>query len=402
MPLKQKNKTRTIKIDLINVKRPEFHFKVNLKGTNLAGIALESAKPGDKVRVARRGFYSDFDGDFFFTCLDEISELILQDWLNKGKNKESRISNCLIFIDKNSKAEVFVNCPTFMEVTIKESSKNQSLIKREDISDIQKVSFSGVNLRSDLAIIYIFSNRWHRGIFFDLLPIDPKTKVSQSADLGVLFGACHAFLTFPEIYQYQTFPELKNKLFGAGWFPFIQILGKPFNEIIKMIKNDLPLNDIEKVIISSFDETKITSMYNTWVSNQLFKKRELFLKKGVEEYLEKDCISAIHVLYPCIEGILQDLSYDIETQGDAGERLTTKLISYLKSKNPETRLLLPDSFKEYLIDSYFMKFNRQSEEIDLSRHSLAHGAAINEDNYNQTRTLQAILILDQLSSYMQA
>jgi hypothetical protein len=402
IPLKQNNKTRTIKIDLIEAKRPEFHFKVNLKGTNLAGIALETAKPGDKVRVARRGFYSDFDGDFFFTCLNEISELILQDWLNKGKIKESKISNCLIFIDKNSKADVFVNCPTFMEVTIKESSKNHSLIKREDISDIQKVSFSGVNLRSDLAVIYIFSNRWRRGIFFDLLPIDPKITISQPTDLSVLFGACYAFLTFPEIYQYQTDTELKNKLYSAGWFPFIQILGKPFNEIFNMIKNDLPLTDIEKLIISSFDETKITSMYNTWVSNQLFKKREVFLKKGIEEYLEKDCISAIHILYPCIEGILQDLSYDIETQGDAGERLTTKLISYLKSKNPETRLLLPDNFKEYLIDSYFMKFNRQSDEIDLSRHSLAHGAAINEDDYNQAKTLQAILILDQLSSYMQA
>ncbi len=243
---------------------------------------------------------------------------------------------------------------------------------------------------------------WHRGMFFDLLPIDPKTTISQPTDLSVLFGACHAFLTFPEIYQYQTYPELKNKLYNAGWFPFIQILGKPFNEIFNVIKNDLPLTDIEKLIVSSFDETKITLMYNIWVSNQLFKKRELFLKKGIEEYLEKDCISAIHVLYPCIEGILQDLSYDIETQGDAGERLTTKLISFLKSKNPETRLLLPDNFKEYLIDSYFMKFNRKSEEIDLSRHSLAHGAAINEEDYNPVKTLQAILILDQLSSYMDA
>lgn len=397
----QNNKTRTIKIDLIEAKRPEFHFKVILKNTNLAGIALETAKPGDKVRIARQGFYSDFDGDFFFTCLNGISELFLGNWLNKNKIKESQISNCLIFVDKNSKAEIFVNCPTFIEVTIKESSMTSNALTREDISDIQNVSFSGVNLRSDLAVIYIFSSRWHRGIYFDFLPIDPKTTLTETTNFGFLFGACHAFLTFPEIYQYQTNSVLKNKLYGAGWFPFIRILGKPFNEIFNMIKNDLPLTDIENVIISSFDDTKINSMYNTWVSNQIFRKRELFLKKGIDEYLEKDFISAIHVLYPCIEGILQDLSYDIETQGDAGERLTTKLISYLKSKNPETQLLLPDNFKEYLIDSYFMKFNRKSEVIELSRHALAHGAAINEDDYNQVKTLQAILILDQLSSYLE-
>jgi hypothetical protein len=401
VPLKQNNKNRTIKIDVITAKRPKFHFKIDLKSANLAGVALETAKPGDKVRVARQGFYSDFDGDFFFTCINEISGLILGDWLNKNKIKESQISNCLIFIDKKSQAEVYVNCPTFMEVTVKESSKNQNVVMREDISDILKVSFSGVNLRSDLTIIYIFSNRWRRGIYFNFLPLDPDTPSSEPTNLNVLFGACHAYLAFPEIYQYQKLPELKGKLYGSGWFPFIRILGKPFTEIFNTIKNGMPLSDIETFIVASFDEKTINSMYNSWLSNHLFKQRESFLKKGIEEYLEKDYISAIHVLYPCIEGILQDLSYDVDSQGDSGERLTTKLILYLKSKNPETQLLLPENFKEYLIDSYFMKFNRKSEEIDLSRHSLAHGAATNEEDYTQVKTLQAILILDQLSSYVE-
>ena len=142
-------------------------------------------------------------------------------------------------------------------------------------------------------------------------------------------------------------------------------------------------------------------MCNTWITNQLFKKRESFLKKGIDEYIEKDYISAIHVLYPCIEGVLQDLSYDVDLKGDSGEKLTTKLILYLKSKNPETRLLLPDNFKEYLINSYFTKFDRKAEEIDLSRHSLAHGAATDEGDFTQVKALQTILILDQLSFYMQ-
>ena len=216
-----------------------------------------------------------------------------------------------------------------------------------------------------------------------------------------MFGACHAYLAFPEIYQYQKLPELKEKLYGSGWFPFIRILGKPFTEIFNAIKNGIPLSDIEKPIIASFNEGKINSMNDSWISNPLFKKRELFLKKGIEHYLKKDYLSAIHVLYPCIEGILQDLSSNVDVKGDAGEKLTTKLVSYLKSKNPDTQLLLPDNFKEYLIESYFMKFNRESEEIDLSRHSLAHGAATNADEYTQGKSLRAILILDQLSFYVE-
>jgi len=401
VPTKQNYKNRTIKIDMISLKLPEFHFKVDLKNTNLVGVALESAKPGGKVRVARMGFYTDFDGDFFFTCLNEISRAILGTWLNKIKIRESMISNCLIFIDKKSQAEVFINCPTFMEVSVKDCSKSHNVVMREDILDIHKISFSGVKLRSDLTVIYIFSNGWRRGIYFNFLPHNLDASSSDSTDLNVLFGAYHAYLAFPEIYQYQNLPEVKIKLYNAGWFPFIRILGEPFTDIFNALKNDLPLSEIEACIARTFDNDMVNSMYNSWISNQLFKKHETFLKKGIEEYFEKDYISAIHVLYPCIEGILQDLSYDAKIQGDSGEKLTTKLISYLKSKNPDTRLLLPETFKQYLIDSYFAKFNRESEGIDLSRHSLAHGAATNADDYTQVKTLQAILILDQLSSYVE-
>jgi hypothetical protein len=401
LPEKQNNKNRTIKIDAIHLKLPEFHFKVDLKGTNLVGVALEAAKGGGKIRVARKGFYTDFDGDFFFTCLTEISRNIMGTWLNKNKMNESRISNCLIFIDKKNQAEIFVNCPTFMEISMKDYSKIQKVVMREDILDIHKISFSGVKLRSDLAVIYIFSNGWRRGIYFNFLPINPNSPATESTDLNVLFGACHAYLAFPEIYQYQNIPNIKTKLYSAGWFPFIRVLGKPFTGIFNALKNDLPLSEIEMLIIRSFDEKTVNSMYNSWILNQLFRDRETFLKKGIDEYFEQDYISAIHVLYPCIEGILQDLSYDSNLQGDSGEKLTTKLISYLKSKNPDTQLLLPENFKQYLIDSYFAKFDRESEEINLSRHSLAHGAATNEENYTQVKTLQAILILDQLSSYVE-
>jgi hypothetical protein len=400
-PEKQNNKNRTIKIDAISSKLPEFHINVDLKGTNLVGIALESAKPGDKVRVARQGFYTDFDGDFFFTCLDQISELILSNWLNKNKMKESKISNCLIFIDEKSQADVFVNCPTFMEVSIKDSSKVQNYVRREDIKDIQKVFFSGVKMRSNVAVIYIFSNRWRKGIYFNFLPIDPINPAPVPTNLFVVFGACHTCLAFPEIYQYNNSPEIKAKLYNAGWFPFIRILGKPFTEIMNRLKNNLPLSDIETLIVESFDDKTVKIMYNSWILNQLFKKRETFLKKGIDEYFERDYISSIHVLYPCIEGILQDLSYEVKVHGDSGDRLATKLISYLKSKNPDTQLLLPENFKQYLIESYFAKFNRKSEEIEVSRHSIAHGAATNVDDYTQIKTLQALLILDQLSSYVE-
>lgn len=333
--------------------------------------------------------------------MDEISSAFLNEWLIKNKFKESIISNCLIFFDKDGQADIFINCPTKIDVTVKDSSINRVTINREDISDIHKVTFSGVHLRPELAVIYIFSNGWRKGVYFNFLPIDTSVS-AESENLNEIFGRYFAYLIFPEIYRYQEIPDLKLKLYQAGWFPFIRLLGHPFNEIFNALKNNLPISDFEANIIALFKRDIINSMLNSWINNQNYKKRESILKNGIEEYFEGDYISAIHVLSPCIEGILQDLSFNVNVDGNSGEKLTTKLLLYLKSKHYETRLMLPENFKEYLIKSYFSKFDRNAEDIKLSRHSIAHGAVTDKEEFTQVRTLQYILILDQLSFYLES
>ena len=56
-------------------------------------------------------------------------------------------------------------------------------------------------------------------------------------------------------------------------------------------------------------------------------------------------------------------------------------------------------FYKYLDNVVFKGFNLDTGEIDLSRHSVAHGVA-KFDSYDQVRALQAILILDQLYFFM--
>ena len=56
-------------------------------------------------------------------------------------------------------------------------------------------------------------------------------------------------------------------------------------------------------------------------------------------------------------------------------------------------------FFKYLGDVVFKSFNLDTGEINVSRHSVSHGVAKAED-YNQMKALQGILVLDQMSFYL--
>ena len=62
-------------------------------------------------------------------------------------------------------------------------------------------------------------------------------------------------------------------------------------------------------------------------------------------------------------------------------------------------LLLPVVFVKYLTGSVFTNFNLETGTVDLSRHSVAHGAAAGKD-YTPERALQALLTLDQIYFYL--
>ena len=61
-------------------------------------------------------------------------------------------------------------------------------------------------------------------------------------------------------------------------------------------------------------------------------------------------------------------------------------------------LLLPQQFLKYLTENVFANFNVDTGMVDLSRHSVAHGAAEGKE-YTSERALQGILILDQIYFY---
>ena len=70
-----------------------------------------------------------------------------------------------------------------------------------------------------------------------------------------------------------------------------------------------------------------------------------------------------------------------------------------KQRTNEFGLFLPDDFDVYLWEFYFSSFELERGDINLSRHSLAHGVA-KESEFNKIKAFQAILIMDQISFYI--
>ena len=372
---------------------PGHHFKMSIKP--ISGFCLEAKKAGEMVKVLQRAFLTDSNGDQFYCILENVSSIFLVNWLNENRFTESNIINCLIFLDEKNEADIFINIPTIMQIITKRSLDVGNPITKEDIADIRKIEFPGIDIESYCGIFYIFSIGWRKGLYFDLTSIEKSNARKDFKKLGTLFATFYSYITFPEIFKLEE--NIKDKMTEHGWFPFTRILGKRFKDLQEAIKNDFPIMETSMKIIDSFDEEVIRKMCDTWMSKEEFKTHEPIIRKGVEEYLEGDFISSIHILYPRIEGIIR-LMCGLEIKNLKSTDLSKKLESVAREKDG-LNLYLPEDFNKYLIKFFFAPFNLKEEKVPLSRHSLAHGVA-NASDFDKIKAFQGIMILDQIFFYV--
>ncbi len=373
--------------------KPEYIFEIKFQ-KHIDGISLTAGRKGDEIQIAKRGLFSTYDGERFYNCINHLTQIFLSDWMLIENKNESHIRNCLIYFYKNKKARVHINFPTIMEILSKRNINKFSPVMKSDIADIKSVRFPGIRMRSNCDIIYIYSIGWRKGLYFDFIP--HSSKEYKMGDSKTIFASLHSYLLFPEIHRIE--PEVKKMLFENGWFPFIRILGNHFKALSDAANNKFPLEEEAMKIIESFGKEKILEMKATWMKKDIFKNHEKVITKGINEYIEGDYISSISVLYPRIEGLMRYI-YLEEKEDPTSKKLRTKLTRKAKEKTIERGLFLPDDFNEYLKTFYFSKFDLKKDDTDVSRHSVAHGVAKEED-FSQIKAFQAILILDQIHFYV--
>jgi len=385
--------------DISNL-RPQYSFNIKINDAPAMGISTEAAKAGDKGSVIVRGFIYDSKGYLFFNSLEHIAQLYLNKWLIQQQLKASAIDNCLIQISPDNDIWVNVNCPTIMEMVYKQIPKTGinkgDPITRENIADIRKINLPNIEFIPNYAKIYFFSIGWRRGIFVDFSPLHENFEPSDE-QIETSLATCYAFLMFPEIVD--IYPRIKDKLFEKGWFPFVRILGENFKHLANMLDNNLDIVEAEKKIVDSFDQEQLLSILDKWMLNPVFKEHDTFLIHGINEYLEGDLISSAHILYPRIEGLLRYIYAKNSGKDPKTPDLRANLKSELINKTGTTTLLLPLDFDDYLKDFYFRNFSVPNQQIEISRHSIAHGV-IQTEKITKTSIFQAIMILDQINYYV--
>ncbi len=376
--------------------KPEYMFTVEREPIH--GFLLSNAIKGEKCNVALRNFLTDDINELFYTCLNEISRLYLNDWMLSTGNTESKIHNCLIVISPIDLATIYINLPTVATIVNKRISKDGikkgEFISKEDIGDLKQIHFPGISIPPDCGVIYIFSVGWRKGLFFDFLPLYPQGQ-EHRGDLSTMLASFHSSLLFPEIFH--IYPAIKSKMFERGWFPFIRLFGWRLTELSAVLKNDFPMEEIETTIVDSFDNDAIQTMFDFWLRKEPFESCQVLIDNGIKKFLQGDYISAIHILYPQIEGLLQHLIFKGQEVGKT-DQLREKLTSTAKEKCTEASLYLPDEFNDYLFTVFFPRIDLTSP-VKLTRHTLAHGVA-NENEFTKARAFQAILILDQIFYYI--
>ena len=364
----------------------------------LAGYCVASAKPGESTWVIQKEFVSSEDGDLLVSRLEGLPSLLLSKiaQIHQTLFFHSYIDNMLALLRKNLSATIFINAPVNGLMQVKKSVDAGHVIHRDDIADVRKLVFRGIDIADDIGVIVLFSVGWRKGFFYDLVPLSPKGS-KRDYDLSELLAGYYAYLSFQE--RFRISDSEWQSLFQNGWFPFIALKNQLVDNIINHIREGWNVDDLLPQIQRDLLE-RLPNGLKTWGSIKAFKSHIDFISKAAEHYRNKDHISSISVLFPRIEGILREFQSIRGQPEKAGQKdLAAAVLSTdVNPKNHHFSPLLPLRFDQYLTEVYFASFDPRRTDNPLSRNTVGHGVATKE-NFNLKGATLGFLILDQLSYY---
>jgi hypothetical protein len=368
-----------------------------------AGYAVSSGREGEQVPLAIREFTSSEDGDLFINRLEGIPSEIIRMLPSKSRIKSSIVDHMLVIIRQDKTATVYVNEIFFLAEIINKGRDVEAgqPIYADDIADIRKLSFKDKNLKDiiippDAGILFLFSEGWRKGLYYDFKPLVGKNPELRDYDLEMLCGQFSAYLGFQHLFKVSE--DEWNTLIAQQWFPFISLKKRTIEEIVNYARNKWDIDALTEKIANEV-AGMIPALLNKWEKNKLFELHFALFKQAAERFLEKDYISATAILYPRIEGLMR--TYHLASNKTAKPTQKNLVASVVQAKAPERHdhsLLLPNNFRRYLEEVYFANFDPNDPKV-LSRHTVSHGVAPAE-NFSLKGSIIGLLILDQLSFYI--
>ena len=265
-----------------------------------------------------------------------------------------------------------------------------------DIVDITALDFPAVEIGSADKVLYLFREGWRFGLGFDFNNEKEFNRAAFTRELGTLYRK----LKYRHLYELLENPTLFSRLTSAGWFPFSEIIGHEFKELLDACEAGFSLKNVETKLLAAFDTKRIDRILERWQLKPHFRSKGPLLISAANAYKNGDPIPVIKIILTEIEGILAQAYRDSLGSGANLSQLLNFAVEAAERKagGPDT-LFFPTAFASYMRNYTYATFDPKLGETNVgSRHAVGHGAATPE-SYTQIRALQAILTLDQLAFY---
>ena len=359
-----------------------------------AGYSLTSARKGGKnVQVVFREFLTSEDGMVLVQRLEGFPSTVIGMLPPEAGIKSSQVDHMLLHFNKDGDATVYVNeLAQIGLVRIRNDIEKGQAVYEDDIVDVDKLKFEGIDVPKDHGVLVIFSKGWRKGLYFDFEPITPEGK-SRDYDLWTALGQCYNYLWFQEVHSVSD--EVWEALFAAKWFPFVGLKGQTIKELLSWIRSG---HSADEVLSNAAADVKsrLASLRKRWASSPIFDGHVEILNAAADRFEANDWISANSILYPRIEGVLRNIARATSAV-KFGQRELSDAPRALGGL-PTTSRVLPHKFQRYLKEIYFQSFN-PDELAGMSRNSIGHGVAPSSE-FSEKAAVIGFLIIDQIFYHM--
>lgn len=370
---------------------------VRLQEIKIDGLSVSAARAGEMVKVQVNGACSTLDPVFHRLARSFCGVVENSARLSGIGVRLARAHTVLLVIHPDKTADLWVDTAAIeWKMMVKKAVEAGQAVFESNIADIAAMRFPAVEIKPDDQVACLFREGWHFGFVFDFNP----GKHLDLEEFEAALGATVRRLRYWDIYDTVLDPERLSKIIGAGWFPFVEIIGHEFTKIAETLEAGFELDEIETQLIASFADQRLDHLFDRWIGKPHFESRRLILQSAIRSFRAGDPVATIKTALTEIEGILSE-AYRART----GERAKLKGLLAFARREAEQKtgapnsLFLPAAFSEYLDQYVFADFDPTGPPASAgSRHAVGHGAAVPE-TYTMTRALQVLLTLDQLAFY---
>jgi len=206
---------------------------IKLSSVKISGFATRNMLPGEEGFILVRAKLTSSQPEFHL-YMRGIDSLVVN--AARTARKELTLdhtSTLLLLIRSDDSADLYLEpIPLIMEMLAKDPIKEGQIVYRRDIADLRRIRLQDVKIGSTDRIIYCFKVGWKFGLFFDLgqnreLDID-----QMELDLAHL----RRLLVYENEYEATSETAVFDQLTQDGWFPFIEIIGGDFDDLLKAYK----------------------------------------------------------------------------------------------------------------------------------------------------------------------